>query len=189
MHYNLCDMIADLTQNSVEADASLVSLDVIQTPDALTVTLVDNGKGMSEETLARAKDPFYTDGKKHPGRKVGLGIPFLIQTMDETDGRWNITSEVGKGTTVFMEFNLANIDTPPVGDVCSLFAEIMTLPEKKSPAVPDGYDMNIHRTNVNPVLDYRLNRKEIQDALGGDLESVESIKLLHDFIQSQEQPQ
>ena len=182
MHYNLCDMIADLTQNSVEADATLVTLDVVQTADALTVTLVDNGKGMSDETLARAKDPFYTDGKKHPNRKIGLGIPFLIQTMDETDGRWNITSAVGKGTTVFMQFNLANIDTPPVGSLVDLFAEVMVLPSKTS-----GYDMDIHRTNNNPVLDYRLNRKEIQDALGGDLETVESIKLLHEYIESQEQ--
>lgn len=181
MHYSLCDMIADLTQNSVEAKASLVTLDVVQTADSLTVTLVDNGKGMDEETLARAKDPFYTDGIKHPGRKVGLGIPFLIQTMQETDGKWDITSEVGKGTKVFMQFNLSNIDTPPVGDLCGLFAEVMTLPGE--------YDLTIQRKNENPVLDYRLNRREIQDALGGDLESVESIKLLRMFVESQEKPQ
>ncbi|MFA6937449.1 MAG: sensor histidine kinase [Treponema sp.] len=177
-------MIADLTQNSVEADATLVTLDFVQTEDTLTVTLVDNGKGMSEETLARAKDPFYTDGKKHPGRKIGLGIPFLIQTMQETDGDWNIKSAVGKGTTVFMQFNLANIDTPPIGKISEMFAEVMTLPGTKN-----GYDMDIHRTNINPVLDYRLNRNEIKEALGGDLESVESIKLLNEYIESQEQPQ
>lgn len=180
MHFSLCDMIADLTQNSVEAHANLVSLDVVQTAGTLSVTLVDDGKGMDEETLARAKDPFYTDGK-HPGRKVGLGIPFLIQTTQETDGKWEITSEVGKGTRVFMQFNLENIDTPPIGDLSALFAEIMTLPGE--------YDMTIQRKNENPVLDYRLNRREIQEALGGDLESVESIKFLRMFIESQEKPQ
>src|SRR5574344_2132805 len=175
-------MIADITANSVEAGSSHVTVECLQTPDALDVIVKDNGKGMSRETLMKAEDPFYTDGKKHPNRKVGLGIPVLIQTAEETDGRWNITSAVGKGTTVFMQFNLANIDTPPVGSLVDLFAEVMVLPSKTS-----GYDMDIHRTNNNPVLDYRLNRKEIQDALGGDLETVESIKLLHEYIESQEQ--
>lgn len=34
---------------------------------------------MDEETLKKVKDPFFTDGEKHKERKVGLGIPFLIQ--------------------------------------------------------------------------------------------------------------
>lgn len=178
MHYTLCDMIADITANSVEAGSPLVTVECIQTADALEVTVADNGKGMSEETLKRAEDPFYTDGVKHPGRKVGLGIPFLIQTMDETDGSWNIKTEPGKGTTVYMKFNLSNIDTPPVGDIPGLFFTMLTQ--------TGTYDMDIHRSCDVPLLDYHLNRHEIADALGGDLESAASLALLQKYIASQE---
>jgi hypothetical protein len=171
-------MIADITQNSVEAGANHVTLECIQTPDEFNVTVSDNGSGMSRETLMKAEDPFYTDGKKHPNRKVGLGIPFLIQTAEETDGFWDIASEPGKGTTVTMKFNLANIDTPPVGNLPDLFLELMTL--------PGDYDMDIHRTDKAAGLDYRFNRNELKDVLGGELESAASQILLKKFIESQE---
>lgn len=179
MHYTLSDMIADITANSVEAGSSHVTVECLQTPDALDVIVKDNGKGMSRETLMKAEDPFYTDGKKHPNRKVGLGIPFLIQTAEETDGSWDIQSEPGKGTTVTMKFNLANIDTPPVGNLPDLFLELMTL--------PGDYDMDIHRKDKTAQLDYTLNRNELKDALGGEIESASSQILLKKFIESQEQ--
>jgi hypothetical protein len=171
-------MIADITQNAVEAGSSHVTLECIQSSDWLDVTVKDNGKGMSPDVLARAEDPFYTDGIKHPKRKVGLGIPFLIQTAEETDGVWNIQSVPGKGTTVTMKFNLTNIDTPPVGNISGLFTEILTLPGE--------YDMDIHRQNSITGNDYRLNRKELKDALGGELDSAASQILLRKYVDSQE---
>jgi hypothetical protein len=178
MHYTLCDMIADIAANSVEAGATRIMLECIQTQEALNVTVADNGKGMSRETLIKAEDPFYTDGKKHPNRKVGLGIPFLIQTVEETDGFWDIESAPEKGTTVTMKFNLTNIDTPPIGNLPDLFLDILTL--------PGNYDMDIHRTDNAAGLDYKLNRNELKDALSGELESAKSQILLRKFIESQE---
>jgi hypothetical protein len=179
MHYTLCDMIADIVQNAVEAGSSCVTIECIQVPDSLNVVVADNGKGMSHEMLLKAEDPFYTDGKKHPNRKVGLGIPFLIQTAEETDGSWNIQTEQGKGTTVSMKFNLANIDTPPVGIFPDLFLELLTL--------SGDYDMKIHRTDKAAKLDYRLGRNELKDVLGGELESAASQILLKKYIESQEE--
>ena len=72
MHDSIGDMIVDCLQNSVEADASRIVLTVDETPDFLDVCIEDNGKGMSDEELKRATDPFYTDGVKHKHRKVGL---------------------------------------------------------------------------------------------------------------------
>ncbi|MCI1208748.1 MAG: ATP-binding protein [Treponema sp.] len=179
MHYSLCDMIADITQNSVEAGASKITVDCIQNPQSLNVTITDNGSGMSKATLERAKDPFYTDGTKHVGRKVGLGIPFLIQTAEETEGACDIQSTPGKGTTVFTRFNLENIDTPPVGNISNLFFGIITF--------PGDFDMDIHRADEHRHLEYRLNKNEIKDALEGDLESAASLTLLKQFLDSKEQ--
>ena len=179
MHYTLCDMVADLTQNSSEAGAKKITVEFTETLKDLTVYIRDDGKGMSPEVLKRVTDPFYTDGVKHPKRKVGLGIPFLIQTATETNGQWKITSKEGQGTTVFMRFDLTNIDTPPIGNVPSLFRQLLTL--------PNNFEMEILRKKEekDSTLKYELLRSEIVDALGG-LETAANLALLGEFLESQE---
>ena len=115
MHDSIGDMIVDCLQNSVEADASRIVLTVDETPDFLDVCIEDNGKGMSGEELKRATDPFYTDGVKHRHRKVGLGLPFLLQTVEMTDGTWSIQSKKGEGTRLAFHLNVNHIDLPKIG--------------------------------------------------------------------------
>ena len=180
MHYTLSDLIADIVQNSVEADSSQITLELDETQTGLTVYIRDNGKGMSEETLKKVQNPFYTDGIKHPNRKIGMGIPFLIQTVTQTEGDYKITSELGIGTTVYAFFNLANIDTPPLGDVSNLFRQVLTF--------TGNFEMTIIRKkNTDEIqLDYKLKKSEIVEALGG-LETVTDLSLLGDFLKSQEE--
>ncbi len=180
MHYTLCDLIADLTQNAAEANSTQIEVDFFETEETLEVVIKDNGKGMSAETLKKVKDPFYTDGIKHPNRKVGLGIPFLMQTAMSTDGSWDIISAEGKGTTVSMTFDLNNIDTPPIGDIQGLFRQVLILPGE--------YELIISRKKECKKIrfEYILRKTELLDALGG-LETVTDLALLGDFIQSQEQ--
>lgn len=179
MHYNLCDLIADLTQNSVEAQAAKITVELHETDKDLTVYIRDNGKGMSPEVLQKAVNPFYTDGIKHPKRKIGMGIPFLIQTAADTGGFWDIQSREGEGTTVTARFDVTNIDTPPIGDVPLLFRQILTL--------PGSYEMQIIRKkhSKTAVFEYEFFRSELIEALGG-LETAGDLALLLDFLQSQE---
>ncbi len=180
MHYTLCDLIADLTQNATEANSKKIELNFFETEKNLNVVIRDNGKGMNAETLKRVKDPFYTDGIKHPNRKVGLGIPFLMQTAMSTNGDWDIVSEEGLGTTVSMNFDLTNIDTPPIGTVQGLFRQVLIL--------PGDFELIINRKKQNKTynLDYTLVKTELVEALGG-METVTDLALLGDFIQSQEE--
>ena len=71
------DFTLDIAQNSIEAGAGVITVDIVERGDMLTICVGDNGKGMSSEILAKVQDPFYTDGQKHSARLVGLGIPFL----------------------------------------------------------------------------------------------------------------
>jgi len=184
MHYTLCDMFSDLTQNSFEAGAGIITVVFSETEGKLSVSIQDNGKGMTPEQLKRATDPFYTDGIKHPKRKVGLGIPFLIQTADSTGGSWNIASNTvnddGKpsGTLVECSFDMTNIDTPPVGDVSGYFRHILTF---------DGhYEMIIERSS--PRVSYTVSRSELLDALGlgesGTFEDVGALSLLRQYLEN-----
>ena len=129
MHFTLADLVTDIVQNGVESGADLVELFISENPDTpgrgFSFTVRDNGKGMTAEELEKAKDPFVSDGIKHPRRRVGLGIPFLIQTAESTGGMWKIESRKGKGTEVKARFNLDNPDTPPVGDIPEMLRSAM----------------------------------------------------------------
>ena len=102
MHFTLADLVTDISQNGAESGASIVELHISEiSPSAgkgeFRFTVKDNGKGMSGEELKRAQDPFVTDGIKHVHRKVGLGIPFLIQTAETSGGGWKIESRKKTG--------------------------------------------------------------------------------------------
>jgi len=135
---------------------------------------------MDSEELKRAQDPFYTDGIKHPNRKVGLGLPFLIQTAQQSGGGWEIKSDKGNGTRVCAWFNTKNIDTPPAGDIPGTFRTVLLFPGPR--------EMHIKRTLENDKggLDYEIKKTEISEALGG-LDDAQSLLLLDQYLHSMEE--
>lgn len=115
--------VLDVAQNSVSAGASLIEIDVAEDrpADRLTVTIRDNGCGMTEEQVKKVIDPFYTT---RTTRKVGLGVPLFKMAAEMTGGSFSIVSQPGKGTTVTAVFVPSHLDCMPMGDitatVCSL---------------------------------------------------------------------
>lgn len=110
--------ILDIIQNSISAGATRISLTVDEDPvsDLLTVIIGDNGRGMTSEQVSRLADPFFTS---RTTRKVGMGIPLLKQTAEQSGGGVRIVSESGLGTEVTATFGYTNIDRPPLGDVAN----------------------------------------------------------------------
>jgi len=179
MHYSLCDTILDLVQNSQEAGADSIELTLIQGDTLLDMVLKDNGCGMTEEEMQQALDPFYTDGIKHKHRKVGLGLPFLEQLVEMTDGTFEMNSRKGEGTELKVRFKLDHIDTPPVGDIPALFLQSLCL--------EGNHQMCITRefTNSRKEDSYQLDRRELSEVLG-DFADAQTMILLRDYIRSQE---
>jgi len=72
----------------------------------VAVQIVDNGCGMSEETIRSIFDPFFTT--KPNGTGLGLSI---VHSIVEAYGCWlDVHSELGKGTTFTLKFK--QIDPP-----------------------------------------------------------------------------
>ncbi|MDR2542583.1 MAG: sensor histidine kinase [Treponema sp.] len=182
MHFTLADLITDITQNAVEAGADTVELEVsesklTESKGEFRFFVKDNGKGMTKEELDRAKDPFVTDGIKHPNRKVGLGLPFLIQTAEQSGGGWDIQSQKGKGTTVTAWFDTGNVDMPPVGDIPGMFRTILMFNSKA--------EIILRRKKIDND-EYEVRKSELIDAVG-DLEDVGSLVLLGEYLRSLEE--
>ncbi len=110
--------ILDVAENSTRAGAKLVQItvDADFPADRLTVTIADDGCGMTPEQVARVTDPFFTS---RTTRKVGLGVPFFKLAAESTGGSFSIESEAGAGTTVTAVFVLSHIDRMPLGDISS----------------------------------------------------------------------
>ncbi|MDR0993290.1 MAG: ATP-binding protein [Verrucomicrobiota bacterium] len=176
MHPTISDAVADIVQNAFEAAAGWVELKMVRQGDALRVQVADNGRGMDEQTLKRAMDPFWTEEGKHPGRKVGLGLPFLKQTMDQTGGILEMDTAPGRGTVVKFEFDLTNVDVPPLGDLAETLSGLM--------AYPGGHEFVVSRREE--ARGYDVKRSELRNALGG-LESAGSLALMKQFFASNEE--
>jgi hypothetical protein len=176
MHFTLADLVTDITQNAIEADSDMVELEVSENDKEFRFLVKDNGKGMTEEELKRAIDPFVTDGIKHPNRKVGLGLPFLIQTAVQSNGGWDVKSEKGKGTTVTAWFDSGNVDIPPTGDLPGMFRTILMF---NSPA-----EILIRRKKETD--EYEIRKSELIEALGS-LEDAGSLVHLTEYLRSLEE--
>ena len=116
--------ILDVAQNSVTAGAQLIVLDIEADTEAdkLTVSIIDDGKGMTQEQISRVADPFYTT---RTTRSVGLGVPFFKMACELTGGRFSIESVVGSGTTISAVFGLSHIDRMPLGDIAGTFTALV----------------------------------------------------------------
>ena len=183
MHFTLADLITDITQNACESGAGQVELEVNEKDGVFRFLIKDNGKGMTDEELSKAVDPFVTDGVKHPHRKIGLGLPFLIQTAEQSGGDWDVQSEKGKGTVATALFDTGNIDTPPLGDLPGMFRTILLF---EGPG-----EVIIRRRREGTVqgclpLDYKIRKSELSEALG-DFEDAGSMVLLDRYLRSLEE--
>ena len=61
------------------------------------LSLIDTGEGMDANTLASARDPFFTT--KGLGKGTGLGLSMVHGFIEQLGGRFILKSEKGQGTT------------------------------------------------------------------------------------------
>lgn len=110
--------VLDIVENSISAHASRVSIEVVEDiqADTLSLSIVDNGDGMSEKEARRAVDPFTTS---RTCRSVGLGLPLLKVRAEECNGMLSITSKKNEGTAVTVTFQYGHLDRPRLGDITS----------------------------------------------------------------------
>ena len=116
--------LLDIAENSVAAGGKNISVHVLENlvQDRLTVSVIDDGRGMDAATLEQVQDPFYTT---RTTRSVGLGIPLLKLAAEQADGNFSLQSEPGKGTWVEAEFRHSHIDRMPLGDLSATFLTLL----------------------------------------------------------------
>ena len=168
--------LLDVAKNSVAAGAKHVSITLDEDKDGwLAIAIADDGRGMAPEFLARATDPFTTT---RTTRKVGLGLPLLRLTAEQTGGSLSIDSTLGVGTTLTARFQRRHLDCPPLGD----------LPGAVALLIQGSPDMELTYRHTTPRGEAALSTAELRDILGGDvsLAEPEVFAWIQDYLTEQE---
>ena len=172
--------ILDIAQNSITARASLIRIDLDETPDTLTIRITDNGCGMSREMVFSVTDPFCTTRKT---RKVGLGIPFYKLAAEQTGGSLSIESKPeaeypsDHGTVVTAVFKTDSIDFTPLGDIVSTIGTL----------IQGMGNIDLIFTHKFGNFTVTLDTTELKETLGSDipLSTPDVLVWINEFLKEQ----
>jgi len=117
---NIADHLFDILENSAKAGASEVKVKFSFLKKIFFCQIIDNGPGIISSNVV---DPFITTRKT---RRVGLGLPLLKKTAEDTLGYLKIIRLNKKGGTS-LEFliNMFHIDAKPFGDLARVFIDVL----------------------------------------------------------------
>ena len=162
---DLADHLFDILENSVTAGATEVKVVLGFCDKRFFLKIKDNGRGIKSEDVT---DPFVTSRKK---RKVGLGLPLLKKTAENTNGFLRISRLEEKGTFLKFEMDVSHIDAKPFGDLAKVFVDALC----SWPNVDFEVLIEREKSKNEQVLD----TKEIRDTMGcSDIQHKE----IQDFV-------
>ncbi len=165
--------ILDITQNSLKANAKNIDLIINEdkVSDLLTITLIDDGKGMSKEVLEKVTSPFFTT---RTTRHVGLGLPLFKELCELCEGGLKIESEVDKGTSLCATFKLSSIDLPPFGNLIDTLYLLIINEE----------NADIKYKHIKNNKTFEFDTKEIKEILDGvSIKDPMLMSWFKDFVQ------
>ena len=167
--------ILDITENSVKAGATLTEISITESENKLTISIKDDGCGMSEDIVRSVVDPFYTT---RTTRKVGMGVPLFKMAAEQTGGKLEIISDTGEdhGTTVTAYFYKDHLDFTPLGDVISTVTTLI-----------QGHpDTDFLFTHLIDDKEIRLDTRELRAVLEGvPLNTYDVLEWIRGYLEEQ----
>lgn len=109
----LSQIILNLLANAARAfaandqAANFIKVAVKSQDSHVEITIEDNGPGITPDDMKRLGEPFFTRNSDKGG--TGLGLSICRRIVDEAQGQIQISSEVGRGTKVWLSLPTASI--------------------------------------------------------------------------------
>lgn len=103
--YNLLDNALKYSKES-----PVIQIGLHQKEAEIVLIVTDNGIGISPVYRSKIFDKFFRvpHGDRHDVKGYGLGLSYVAQVVKEHNGRVEVTSEEGKGSTFTVHFPVVN---------------------------------------------------------------------------------
>lgn len=154
--------ILDIAGNSIKAGANHITVEIADEGNWRSITVSDDGCGMSPEFLRSVTDPFTTTRTTRP---VGLGIPFFKLAAEQTGGTFQIESRQAAlfpekhGTRTSATFQTDHMDCAPLGDLASTITALIQ-------GSPERHWRFVHRWETGEKV---IDTEELKAVLGCDV--------------------
>jgi two-component system sporulation sensor kinase B len=100
--YKFRQALINIGKNAIEAmnNGGILEIRTSKINDMITITISDNGIGMTSEQIKRLGIPYYSTKDKG----TGLGTMVSFGIIKKMNGKIHVKSELGKGTTYEISF-------------------------------------------------------------------------------------
>jgi signal transduction histidine kinase len=98
------NIIINAAQATAKSSDSTIHIRTENIDQAILIHIVDNGCGISADTIELIYDPFYTT--KEVGEGTGMGLSISYGIVNKYNGKINVTSVLGEGTEFTLQFPL-----------------------------------------------------------------------------------
>ena len=188
----LLNLMMNSTHAMETAKTKILTVSVQDKNDVVQIRIKDSGAGMSPEVQKRIFEPFFTT--KPAGKGTGLGLSVSIGIVGDHKGKIYVESEVGVGTTFFIDIpkasgaqvasekkepaKMPSASLPPLAPSSDKIVEAAASSGDKSglPKLPD-FDVK-KESPVNPI-DKEVQRdylKEATTSVTGSSHTISEIK-------------
>jgi len=106
----LINLIVNASQAIPDDRRGLIKVATNYENERITVLVEDNGKGMNESTVNQIFNPFFTTKRAKGGTGLGLAIAYRI--VEEHNGKIQVKSKPGVGTTFIIRIPALQLEQP-----------------------------------------------------------------------------
>jgi len=166
--------VLDIVRNSTEASATDIAVWIHEDSNAVSITVEDDGIGISEALLDRVTDVGYTTKKS----SLGLGLPLFSAMAEQTGGSFAIKSDTGvrHGTRISAVFLKNSELCPETGDMPSTVSAVIS--------ALDGARLRFTHTLYGREI--ALNTDDLAAALNGiPFSSPFVLKWVREYLEEQ----
>lgn len=100
---HLTNILTNLLDNAVKysPDRPHIAIRTRSLPEGISITVADQGLGMTKEQVSRIFEKFYRvpTGNRHDVKGFGLGLSYVKKMVDEHRGQIHVVSQPGRGSS------------------------------------------------------------------------------------------
>jgi len=157
--------VLDIAENSIDARATLINIDVKLSENGISFSVTDNGVGMDDNEAASA----VRKGVSFKG-STGIGLALVKEDAESTGGKFEIISRKGAGTTVKAEF-VGSRNAVTLGNLGATFVAL----------TDEGYDVVLTVDNRGDIKTYDTRALKSSAAVA-ELQSSGALRLIREDI-------